>query len=107
VHQWLSESYPGSRIGLGLEAPVSCPARSPDFIPVEFSPWGCLGTKFYVGTVDTREELWRQIKLFASEIKNIPEIFERLRVSFSHKSDLGILEHGSHFEHFLYRSKNK
>jgi hypothetical protein len=36
----------------------------------------------YASTVDNREELWRRIQQFASEIKNTPGIFERLRVYF-------------------------
>jgi hypothetical protein len=51
--------------------------------------------------VNTREELWRRIQQIASEIKNTPGTFERLRVPFSRIDELCVREHGGHFEHLM------
>jgi hypothetical protein len=50
-----------------------------------------------------REELWCQIQWFAGEITNTPKIFEWL---FLFHTELNCVhEHGGHFKHLLYESK--
>jgi hypothetical protein len=103
VRQWLSKNYPGRWIGCGREAPVSWPTRPPDLNPLDFKLWGYtfIKTKMCASTVDTMEELRRQIKKFASEINNTPGISTRLIVHYSRRTKLFVREYGGHFEHLL------
>jgi hypothetical protein len=73
VHRWLFRNYPGYWIGRKCEAAVSRPACSPNLHPHNLFLWGYLKTKFCPSTVDTREELWRWIQQFASEVWIRPE----------------------------------
>jgi hypothetical protein len=77
-----SVNYPGRWIDRGRDAPISRPARPPDLNLLDFFCGGYFKTKTYATTVSTREELWRQIQQFSSELKNRPGIFERLRLFF-------------------------
>jgi hypothetical protein len=65
-----------------------------------------LKTKVYASKVDTREKLCHQIEQFSNEIKNIPGIFQHLRVPFSRRAKLCVCEHGGNLEHLLEESKN-
>jgi hypothetical protein len=103
VSQWVSENYPGR----GCAAPISWPTRSPDLNSLDFFLWGYLKTTICASAFDTREELWPRIRQFGTEIKNTPEIFQRVRVYFSSRVELCVREHGGHFEHLLQQSKNE
>jgi hypothetical protein len=83
------------------------PASSSDLNPLNIFMWEYLKIKVYGCRVSSREAPCYQIQQFASEIENTPRIFECLQVSFSHRAELFVHEHGGHFEHFLYESKNK
>jgi hypothetical protein len=61
----------------------------------------------YVITSYTRKELWRRIRQFESEIRNIPGIFGRLRLCFSCRAELCIHKNEALFEHLLYGSKKQ
>jgi hypothetical protein len=63
--------------------PFSWPACWHALNSLDSFQWGYLKTNVFFSTVSTREELWHKLKQFASEIKNTPEIFKCLRVSFS------------------------
>jgi hypothetical protein len=64
-----------------------------------------LKTKICVGTFDTRQDLWRRIQQISGEIKSTPEIFDRLRVSFSRAAELCVREHGGNFQYLSKKVK--
>jgi hypothetical protein len=74
---------------------------------LEFMLWGCMKIKLFASTVYNREELWRLIQKFESEIRNTSGIFECFRISFSLIAELSVREHGGHLEHFLHESENE
>jgi hypothetical protein len=102
VSQWLSENYPGRE----REASVFCPARSSDFNLFDFYFWGNFKPTASARTFDTREELWRRIEQFGTEIKDTPRNLRTL-VSFFFHAELNwvVCELGGSFEHLSKESK--
>jgi hypothetical protein len=93
----MSENYLGSWIGREGEAPVSCPAPSPDFNPFDFPfPFllSYLRATDYVSTLDTRENS-------GVEFDKLFEIFVRLQAAFPCRATFCVREYGDYFENPL------
>lgn len=81
--------------------PVAWPARSPDLNPLDFFVWGYLKSLVYQTPVENVAELRERIVNGCNVIRQIPGVFERVRVSLSNRLDRCIDMNGGHFEHML------
>lgn len=101
VRQFLNENFPNRWIGRGNDAPREWPPRSPDHNPLDFHFWGHMKAKVYATPVDTREDLWQRIVDSANEIRQTPDIFQRIRASVVRRAISCINVNGNHFENIL------
>jgi hypothetical protein len=97
VFDWLNHNYLGRWIGRG--GPVTWPARSPDFTPLDFL-WGCMKENVYATGVEDREDL-RHIRIAAEDIRGQPRLFIDVRNSIRRCCEVCLRAVGGHFEHLL------
>lgn len=101
VREYLNQRYPNRWIGRGDDAPVKWPPRSPDINPVDFYLWGHLKESVYKTPVQTKEELWERILAVSNEIKQNPQVFQKVRWSLLRRSHACIGCNGGLFEHLI------
>lgn len=96
---YLNAQFPNGWIGRG--GPISWPARSPDMTPLDFCIWGHIKSLLYATPVNTEEELVARIILAFDDIRERPQLFQRIRQSITHRYNLCIENGGRNFEQFL------
>lgn len=91
-----NDHYHNQCIGRG--SPVAWAKRSPDLNPLNFYFWGHLKG---LSEVSMPDELRERIMNGFTDIKNMPGICQRVRLSFSKHLQACIESDGGHFEHLL------
>ncbi|XP_066141312.1 uncharacterized protein [Euwallacea fornicatus] len=101
VRQYLNNTFPRRWIGRGNDAPVQWPPRSPDLTPCDFFLWGFLKSKVYSTSIDHIQELHNRIFNAVNDVRNRPEVMQRMHFNFLKRINLCMQENGAHFEHLL------
>ena len=101
VRQHLNRNYPDRWIGRGNDAPVRWPPRSPDITPMDFYLWGAVKQKVYATPVDNQIELWNRIVQAFNEIRQTPNVFQRVRTALLRRARSCVRCNGGHFEQLL------
>lgn len=99
VRAHLDQRFPGHWIGRG--GPVAWPARSADLTPPDFFLWGAMEKMVYETPVEDVDDLAARIVLAGEEIRNDPDVFERMRVNWLSRIDQCIVQEGGHIEQLL------
>lgn len=99
VRNYLDVTFGQQWIGRG--GPVRWPARSPDLSCLDFYLWGHLKSLVYDTPVDNAEELVARIAVAAGEIRDMPGVFQNVRMSMRRRCEACIVARGRNFEHLL------
>lgn len=99
VRNWLNGHYPNRWVG--RNGPVVWPPRSPDINPIDFFLWGHIKNVVYATEVQTVDDLWQRIQAACTDLRQNPNVFERVRNSFLRRAEVCIQVHGGHFEQLL------
>jgi hypothetical protein len=97
VRDWLNHNYLGRWIGRG--GPVTCPARSPHFTPLDFL-CVCMKENVYATEVENREDL-RHIQIAAEDIRGQPRLFIDVRNSIRSRCEVCLRAEGGHIKQLL------
>lgn len=95
----LNEIFPNRWIGRGGQ--WIWPARSPDLNPLDFYLWGHSKALVYSSPIENIEVLRQRIRGAFQQIRETPDIFERVRGSMIRRLQACVDSHGAHFEHLL------
>lgn len=99
VADFLNLSFPGRWIGRRSER--TWPPRSPDLNPLDFFVWGYLKTRVYAIEINNPIQLWNRIQMACDEIRDMPQIFQRIRFNFLRRAQACIQAEGGHFEQYM------
>jgi hypothetical protein len=99
ARRYLNRKLPGRWIGTG--GPISWPPRSPDLNPLDFYLWGHLKLLVYSSSVDDVETLRNRIVAGFQTIRNMPGIWDSLRVAMRRRDEACIQAGGGHVEYLL------
>lgn len=86
---------------IGRGGPVHWPARSPDLTCLDYFLWGYIKALVYETTINSAEELVARIVAAAGEVKDTPNVFDKIRSSMRRRCEACITANGRNFEHFL------
>lgn len=95
----LNVAYPDRWIG--RNGPVLWPPRSPDLTPCDYFLWGCMKQIVYSEAINTQEQLTHRIEMAAQQIRDMPNVFSKVRDSMLRRAQACIDNGGLHFEHFI------
>lgn len=99
VRTTLSFMFPNKWIGRG--GPVNWPARSPDLNPLDFYFWGHMKSLVYSTPVESDEDLVARVVAAAHEIKDKPELLEKVAINNLKRCRMCLQQNGGHFEHLM------
>jgi hypothetical protein len=97
ARRYLNRKLPGRWIGRG--GSIAWPPRSPDLNPLDFYLRGHLKSLVYSSPVDDAETLRNRILAGFQTIRNMPGIWDRLRVAMRRRAEACIQAAGGHMEH--------
>jgi hypothetical protein len=97
--RYLNRKFPGRLIG--TRGPIAWPPRSPDFNPLDFCLWGNLICFAYLSQVEM-ETLRNRILAGFQTIRNMPGIWDRLRLAMRRRAEACVQAGGGHVEHLLF-----
>lgn len=86
---------------IGRGGPVGWPPRSPDLNPCDFYLWGHLKSLVYRQPVNNINELKAKISNEFENIRQKPEVFQKIRDSLEKRIRACIFANGGHFEHLI------
>ncbi|KAJ8961499.1 hypothetical protein NQ318_014748 [Aromia moschata] len=101
LRRHLNRVFRGRWIGRGNDAPINWPSRSPDLNAADFYLWGHTKSLVYSSSVNSEEELRLRIVEAFNAIRNIPDVFTRIRFNFIRRLRACVEAHGGQFEHLL------
>lgn len=99
ARDYLDTAFPGLWIGNG--GPIRWPPRSPDLNPLDFFLWGHVKNTVFATPVLTQENLVARVHAACNSVRDIPDVFQRVRASMLHRCNLCIEVEGRHFEQLL------
>jgi hypothetical protein len=99
ARRYLNRKLPCEWIGRG--GPTAWSPRSPDLKPLDFYLWGHLKSLVSSSPVDDVETLRNRIVAGFQTIRNMPGIWDRLRVAMRRRAEACIQAGGGHVEHLL------
>lgn len=99
TRDYLNTTFRDRWIGRG--GPVAWPPRSPDLNPLDFFLWGYMKSAMYDTPIVDEEDLVARLAIVAGNVRDIPDIFERVRGSLLHRLRLCCGRGGGHIEHLL------
>lgn len=99
VREHLNAWFPNRWIGQG--GPIAWPPRSPDLNPIDFYLWGHVKSIVYETPVATEDELLGRIQAACQQVRDTPQVFERVRHSLIRRYRLCVECDGKHVEHLL------
>ena len=86
---------------IGRGGPLLWTFWSPDLRCLNFYFWGHVETLVYDIPVDTAEELVARIAVAAREIRDMPGVFQNVRISMRRRYEACIVAGGRNLEHLL------
>ncbi|KAJ4445621.1 hypothetical protein ANN_12303 [Periplaneta americana] len=89
ARRYLDRRFPDRWIGRG--GPIAWPPRSPDLNPLDFYLWGHLKSLVYSSPVPDLESLPYRIVACSEDIRNTPGVWDRVRRSMGHRSELNVV----------------
>lgn len=99
VREYLTATYGDRWIGRG--GPRAWPPRSPDLTPLDFAVWGHLKSLVYETPVQNEMDLIARIVAAADNLRTMPGVFQRMRISGRRRCGICIDHGGRNFEQFL------
>jgi hypothetical protein len=81
--------------------PIAWPPCSSDLNPLDFYLWGHLKSFVCLSPVDDVKTIRNRIVASFQTLRNIPGIWDRLRVAMRHQAESYIQAGGAHMEHLL------
>lgn len=99
VRHYLYYTLPNRQIG--LNEPMSWPARSPDISPLDFYLWGHIKSSIYETLVESEIDFIARIAVATGQIAENPWAFKHVRQSILKSVPDLYWRRGQHFEQLL------